>query len=100
MDANRLTQKVQEALSAAQGKAIRLSHQQVDIEHLLAALLEPEHGLATAILQKAAIDVGRLKRRINQELERLPKVSTPAGPPDQIYVTGRLMKPSRAMAAT
>ena len=32
----------------------------------------------------------RLKRRIDQELERLPKVTTPSGPPDQIYITGRL----------
>src|SRR5882724_8748150 len=90
MDANRLTQKVQEALNAAQAKAIRLSHQQVDVEHLLSALLEQERGLAPSILQKAGIDLGGIKRRIDQELERLPKVSTPSGPPDQVYVTGRL----------
>jgi len=34
IDANRLTQKVQESSGAAQAKAIRLSHQQVDVEHL------------------------------------------------------------------
>ena len=90
MDANRLTQKVQEALNAAQAKAIRLSHQQVDVEHLLSALLEQERGLTPSILQKAGIDLGGIKRRIDQELERLPKVSTPSGPPDQIYITGRL----------
>jgi ATP-dependent Clp protease ATP-binding subunit ClpB len=90
MDANRLTQKVQEALNAAQAKAIRLSHQQVDVDHLLSALLEQERGLTRSILQKAAIDPGNVKRRIDQELERLPKVSTPSGPADQIYITGRL----------
>jgi ATP-dependent Clp protease ATP-binding subunit ClpB len=90
MDANRMTQKVQEALNAAQAKAIRLSHQQVDVEHLLSALLEQEGGLAPSILQKAGVDPGGAKRRIDQELERLPKVSTPSGPPDQIYITGRL----------
>jgi ATP-dependent Clp protease ATP-binding subunit ClpA len=58
MDANRLTQKVQEALNAAQAKAIRLSHQQVEVEHLLSALLEQERGLAPSILQKAGIDLG------------------------------------------
>jgi ATP-dependent Clp protease ATP-binding subunit ClpB len=71
MDANRLTQKVQEALNAAQAKAIRLSHQQVDVEHLLSALLEQERGLAPSILQKAGIYLGGIKRRIDQELERL-----------------------------
>src|SRR6266511_2941488 len=90
MDANRLTQKVQEALNAAQAKAIRLSHQQGDVEHRLSALLEQERGLALSMLQKSGIDVGRVKPRIDQELERLPKVTTPSGPPDQIYITGRL----------
>jgi len=40
MDINRFTQKAQEAISAAQTKAARYSHQQVDVEHLLAVLLE------------------------------------------------------------
>src|SRR2546427_12793141 len=90
MDANRLTQKVQEALNTAQAEAIRLSHQQVDVEHLLSALLEQERGLAPSIMQKAGVDVAAVKHRIDQELERLPKVSTPSGPPEQIYITGRL----------
>jgi ATP-dependent Clp protease ATP-binding subunit ClpB len=50
MDINRLTEKSQEALRAAQSKAVRLSHQQVDVEHFIAALLEQEGGLASAIL--------------------------------------------------
>jgi ATP-dependent Clp protease ATP-binding subunit ClpB len=90
MDMNRFTEKAQEALSAAQSKAIRSSHQQVDIEHLLAALLEQERGLAAAILTRAGVPVEALKRRIDQDLERLPKVSSPSGGADQIYITGRL----------
>jgi ATP-dependent Clp protease ATP-binding subunit ClpB len=62
----------------------------VDVEHLLSALLEQGRGLTASILQKAGIDLGGLKRRIDQELERLPKVSTLSGSPDQIYITGRL----------
>ena len=80
MDANRLTEKAQEALNAAQAKAIRLSHQQVDVEHLLSALLEQERGLAPSILHKAGDrSCEALKRRIDQELERLPKVSSAVG---------------------
>jgi len=90
MDLNRFTEKAQQALSAAQTKAVRYSHQQVDVEHLLAALFEQERGLATAILNKAEVNVDGLKRSVEQELERLPKVSSPAGAPDQIYITGRL----------
>src|SRR3954464_13509641 len=90
MDINRLTEKAQEALSAAQRQATRLSHQQVDVEHLLVALLEQEGGLTVPILRKAGVDVERLKRRAEQELERLPRVSGASGSPDQVYVTGRL----------
>src|SRR5262249_4268181 len=90
MDLNRFTEKAQQALSAAQTKAVRHSHQQVDVEHLLAALLEQERGLATSILNKAAVNADGLKRRVEQELERLPKVAGPTGAPDQIYITGRL----------
>jgi ATP-dependent Clp protease ATP-binding subunit ClpB len=49
MDMNRMTEKVQEALRSAQSKAIRRSHQQLDVEHLLATLLEQEDGLATPL---------------------------------------------------
>jgi ATP-dependent Clp protease ATP-binding subunit ClpB len=90
MDINRFTQKAQEALSAAQSKAARYNHQQVDVEHLLAALLEQEGGLATSIFTRTGTPTDNLKRRIEQELERMPRVSGPAGAPDQIYITGRL----------
>jgi ATP-dependent Clp protease ATP-binding subunit ClpB len=90
MDINRFTQKAQEALSSAQTKAARYSHQQVDVEHLLASLLEQEGGLASSIYSKASINADGFKRRIEQELERMPKVSQGAGAPEQIYITGRL----------
>ncbi len=92
MDFNKLTEKVQEGLQDAQSKAIRHGNQQVDVEHLLGALLEQEGGLAPSILRKADIQVDALRRRIDQEIERMPKVSGPAGAPDQIYVTTRLTK--------
>src|SRR5437773_3448271 len=90
MDINRFTQKAQEAISSAQTKAARYSHQQVDVEHLLASLLEQEGGLATSIFNKAEINTDGLKRRVEQELEHMPKVSGSAGAPDQIYITARL----------
>jgi ATP-dependent Clp protease ATP-binding subunit ClpB len=90
MDINRFTEKAQDAVRAAQSIAVRYGNQQIDVEHLLAALLEQEDGLAPAILDKAGINVQGLRSRVDQEIERLPKVSGPAGAPDQIYVTGRL----------
>ena len=92
MDANRFTQKVQEAVQAAQSIAVRYGNQQLDAEHLLSALLAQEGGLATSILNKAEVNVPALTRRLEQEIERLPKVSGPMGTPDQIYITPRLQQ--------
>ena len=87
MDFNRLTEKVQQAVQAAQSKAVRLGHQQIDVEHLLAALIEQENGIAPALLFGAGVAPDQIHRRLEQELERLPKVSSPTGAPDQVYVT-------------
>ena len=92
MDINRFTQKAQEAISGAQTKAVRYGHQQVDVEHVLASLLEQEGGLATSIFNRLEISADNLKQRVEQELERMPKVSGSAGAADQVYVTGRLNK--------
>jgi ATP-dependent Clp protease ATP-binding subunit ClpB len=90
VDINRFTEKLQEALSAAQTKALRYGHQQVDVEHLLVALLEQELGLANSILNKANIDPATVRLRLEQELDRMPKVSSPTGAADNVYISGRL----------
>lgn len=90
MDLNRMTEKVQQGLMSAQSLAARESNQQMDVEHLLLALLEQDGGLAVSVLTRAGVDVEGLTRRIKGEIERLPKVTGPSGGPDQIYVTGRL----------
>jgi ATP-dependent Clp protease ATP-binding subunit ClpB len=90
MDINRFTEKLQDAVRAAQSMAIRYGHQQIDVEHLLAALLEQENGLAPSILAKAGLAPEALLRRLETELGRMPKVSGPSGGPDQVYVTSRL----------
>src|SRR2546425_13331319 len=88
MDPNRFTEKMQEALRSAQSRAIRQSHQQVDVEHLMAALLEQEGGLAGALLAKAGIFPALFGERREQELGRAPKVTgAHGGPPDQAYAT-------------
>jgi ATP-dependent Clp protease ATP-binding subunit ClpB len=92
MDSNRLTEKTQEALRSAQSDAVRRGNQQIDVEHLLAALLAQEGGLARSILTRAGVHVDALQTRLNQDLDRLPKVSGASTTPDQIYVTARLNK--------
>ena len=92
MDFNRFTEKMQDAVRNAQSVAAQHGNQQVDVEHLLLALLDQEGGLATSILNKADIPAAALRTRVQQEIDRLPKVTRPAAGPEQIYVTQRLTK--------
>ncbi|MDX6711516.1 MAG: ATP-dependent Clp protease ATP-binding subunit ClpB [Blastocatellia bacterium] len=90
MDINRLTEKAQEALRTAQGEAIRMGHQQLDVEHLLLALLDQEGGLATSILDKAGVDVRIVRQHVEAELGKLPKVSGATGGVGDVNITARL----------
>ncbi len=90
MDVNKLTMKSQEALQAAQTRAARHGHQQVDGEHLLAALLEQPEGLVPRLLQRMDVDVAALGREVEQALERRPSVSGPGAEAGKVYVTPRL----------
>ena len=92
VDLNRFTEKMQEAVREAQSLAVRHGNQQIDIEHLLLALVQQEGGLVPSILNKADINVDTLRRRLEQEIDRFPKVSGPAAAPDQVYITPRLQK--------
>src|SRR5258708_6675895 len=93
MDFNRFTEKMQEAVRAAQAIAIRNGNQQLDAEQLLLALLDQEGGLAPSILNKADVNPDALRRRVIQEVESLPKVTgSPGAAADQVYIANRLQK--------
>ncbi|HJZ95922.1 MAG TPA: ATP-dependent chaperone ClpB [Candidatus Solibacter sp.] len=92
MDFYRFTEKLQQAVRSAQGIAARHGNQQVDVEHLLLALLHQDGGLAGSVLSRAGANVDGLAQRIESEIGRLPKVSGPSGGPDQIYLAQRLNK--------
>src|SRR5271155_845026 len=90
MDFNRFTEKLQEAVRAAQALASRKGQQQVDVEHLLLALLEQQGGLTASILLKTEINPETLHRRLMQDVDKMPRVSGTAAGIDQIYVAPRL----------
>lgn len=52
MDFNKLTQKLQEAVAAAQSLASDSGHQEIDNLHLLKALLQQQEGLLPRLLQR------------------------------------------------
>jgi ATP-dependent Clp protease ATP-binding subunit ClpB len=90
MDPNRLTQSTQTALHDAQTKALRYGHTEVDVEHLLLALLEQPDGLVPRLLESAGADTRALVAAIEEQLERRPRVSGPGAPQGQIYVSRAL----------
>ncbi|MDO9462611.1 MAG: Clp protease N-terminal domain-containing protein, partial [Deltaproteobacteria bacterium] len=72
---DKLTIKSQEAIQSAQQLAESKGHQQIEPEHLLAALLEQPESLIHAILKKMGVDPNAVIAGAEQQLERLPKVS-------------------------
>jgi ATP-dependent Clp protease ATP-binding subunit ClpB len=90
MNPDKMTQKMQEALTAAQALAVRHAHQEVDGEHLLAALLADVSGLAPRLLEAMGLRVPPLLARLEQELDRRPKVSGAGAESGKVYVTQRL----------
>ncbi len=92
MDINRMTQKVREALAGAQTLAARLSHQEVDVEHVLAELLAQDDGLAPRFIEAAGFTPEVVKARIQQALSRRPRVTGGRAEADKIYITQRLQQ--------
>jgi ATP-dependent Clp protease ATP-binding subunit ClpB len=90
MDLNKLTQKTQEAITQAQSLAVKQGHQQIDVEHLLSALVTQDKGLVPRILRKVEVDPAAYAQAVDAEIGKLPKVSGPGARPDQIVVTHRL----------
>jgi ATP-dependent Clp protease ATP-binding subunit ClpB len=90
MDPNRLTEKTQQGLHDAQTKALRYGHTEVDVEHLLLALLEQSDGLIPRLLERAEVDVGALRAAVEQHLEGRPRVSGPGAKPGEVYVARTL----------
>jgi ATP-dependent Clp protease ATP-binding subunit ClpB len=95
MNVARFTEKLQEALGRAQNAAVSAHHQAVDVEHLASAMLEDEQGLAISILKIAGADVASIRRKLEDEIRKLPAVTGSGADTGQTYITQRL---NRVMA--
>ena len=86
MNIEKLTQKAQVGIQAAREIAIRFGHQEVDVEHLLLALLRQEDGLVPQLIAKCGASAPNLTARVEEILASRPHVSgsTEEG---KIYVT-------------
>jgi len=80
MRPDRMTTKSREAFQDAIDRASRLGNPELYPEHLLAAMLDQEGGVAGPLLQKAGGDVSVLRDALAKKLEGFPKVSGGAEP--------------------
>jgi ATP-dependent Clp protease ATP-binding subunit ClpB len=74
MQLEKLTIKSQEALQEAQRIAHGYSHQEVDGEHLLLAMIEQQDSLIPDLLEKIGVPATKLKPELVRDLERRHKV--------------------------
>jgi ATP-dependent Clp protease ATP-binding subunit ClpB len=84
----KLTLKAQEALQEAKAIAERKNHQQLDVEHLLLALLGQKEGVVIPLLQKLGANPDGIASQVETELDRAPKVT--GGGAGQVYLSSRL----------
>jgi ATP-dependent Clp protease ATP-binding subunit ClpB len=75
MNFNKFTLKSQEAIQNAQEIASSYNNQLLEPEHLLAALVQDSSGTVVPILQKVGANLNFIKIKLNEFIERLPKVS-------------------------
>ncbi|HEX3203598.1 MAG TPA: Clp protease N-terminal domain-containing protein, partial [Nitrospiraceae bacterium] len=81
-----MTIKLQEALQAASAHAMRRSHQGIDVEHLLLALLEQSSGLTSSLLEAAGVSITAVQQAAEHALTKLPQVQGSG----QVHMTPRL----------
>jgi len=89
MNISKFTQKSQEAVQLSQKIALENGNQQIDEEHLAAALLELEDSLIANLLEKMGRQKELFAGEVNTAIGKLPKVSGGRG---QEYLTNDLNK--------
>jgi ATP-dependent Clp protease ATP-binding subunit ClpC len=89
---DRFTERAQDAAARAYEILQRYSHNQVDTEHLLLALLEQPEGVIPQILDKISVDQELIKKRLDDVLRASPKAAIYGGGTGQVFITPRVKR--------
>ncbi len=76
---DKLTSKAQEALQTADSIAHRHDHSAIEVEHLLAALLEQADGVIPPLMERLGADGADLRAGVDRLLAERPRVYGDAG---------------------
>ena len=79
MRIDRLTSKLQLALSDAQSLAVGHDHSAIEPLHLMQALLDQQGGSIRPLLMQVGFDVNGLRQALSKELDQLAKIQNPTG---------------------
>ena len=84
MDYDRFTLKAQEAIQVAHSAAQKADHSQIELEHLLVALLDADGGAVRPLLERLGVSVDQLLDELDASLGKKPKVY---GHASQVYLS-------------
>lgn len=93
MRLDRFTERAQDSAQRAVEAMSRYGHTQIDVEHLLLALLEQPEGVVPQILEKLGVDLDQLQQRLDDLLKGSPKAGIyGGGGVGQVFITPRLKR--------
>ena len=98
MRIDRLTSKLQLALSDAQSLAVGLDHPAIEPAHLMQALLDQQGGSIKPLLMQVGFDVNSLRKELTKELDQLPKIQNPTGDVNMSQDLARLLNQADRLA--
>ena len=98
MDPNKLTMKSQAALEAAREQAVARSHQAIEPEHVLLALLSDADGVIYPLLHRLGMSPRALRDQVGEALDRIPKVYAQGAEVRVSPATGMLLERAFAEA--
>jgi len=98
MRIDRLTSKLQLALSDSQSLAVGLDHPAIEPAHLLQALIDQQGGSIKPLLMQVGFDVAGLRKELAKELDRLPKIQNPTGDVNMSPEMARLLNQADRLA--
>ncbi|MCF4996541.1 ATP-dependent chaperone ClpB [Pseudomonas syringae] len=98
MRIDRLTSKLQLALSDAQSLAVGHDHPGIEPAHLMQAMLEQQGGSIKPLLMQTGFDVNSLRKELTKELDQLPKIQNPTGDVNMSQDLARLLNQADRLA--
>ena len=102
MNMQKFTQKSLEAIQNAQNISVEYGNQQIELQHLLMSLINQNDGLIPNLFTKMGIDTSSLRKSVEEEINKIPKVTVSGGNSmNNVYVSqdvNRVLEDSERLA--